>query len=109
MRWFFAHPDPTQVEVLRTEANLPPILARLLALRGVSAAEATCFLAPSLEQLLSPYLVRGKKVAVERLSAAIANKERMLIYGDYDVVGTTAVVVLKTAIELCGGAADFHV
>jgi single-stranded-DNA-specific exonuclease len=109
MRWSFAHPDPTQVEVLRAEANLPPILARLLALRDVSAAEATRFLAPSLEQLHPPYLMRGMKVAVERLSAAIANKEGMLIYGDYDVDGTTAVVVLKTAIELCGGAADFHV
>ncbi|MGC2743184.1 MAG: single-stranded-DNA-specific exonuclease RecJ, partial [Candidatus Angelobacter sp.] len=47
--------------------------------------------------------------AIERLSAAIANKEGILIYGDYDVDGTTAVVILKTAIELCGGAADFHV
>ena len=109
MRWFFAHPDPTQVEVLRTQANLPLILARLLALRGVSAAEATRFLAPSLEQLHSPYLMRGMKAAVDRLSAAIANKEGMLVYGDYDVDGTTAVVVLKTAIELCGGTADFHV
>src|ERR1051325_3091768 len=109
MQWSFAHPDPTQVEALRTAANLPPILARLLALRGVSAAEATRFLAPSLDQLHSPYLMRGMKVAVERLSAAIANKEGILIYGDYDVDGTTAVVVLKTAIELCGGAADFHV
>lgn len=109
MRWSFAHPDPTQVEVLRTEANLPPILARLLVLRGVGPADAAGFLSPSLDQLHSPYLMRGMQVAVERLSAAIANKEGMLIYGDYDVDGTTAVVVLKTAIELCGGTADFHV
>jgi single-stranded-DNA-specific exonuclease len=53
--------------------------------------------------------MRGMKIAVERLSAAIANQEGILIYGDYDVDGTTAVVVLKTAVELCGGAADFHV
>ncbi len=48
------------------------------------------------------------KNAVERLEAAIENKETILIYGDYDVDGTTAIVILKTAIELCGGAADFH-
>jgi single-stranded-DNA-specific exonuclease len=48
-------------------------------------------------------------VAVERISSAIANRETILIYGDYDVDGTTAVVLLKTAIELCGGIADFHV
>ncbi len=49
------------------------------------------------------------KPAVERLAAAIAHKEKVLIYGDYDVDGTTAIVVLKTAIELCGGTVDFYV
>ncbi len=109
MKWVFSTPDPAQVESLRTEAKVSPILARLLALRGVSAANAANFLSPSLDQLHSPYLMRGMTAAVERLSAAIANKEGILIYGDYDVDGTTAVVILKTAIELCGGTADFHV
>src|SRR5579859_2111482 len=109
MRWKFAHPDQLQVEDLCAEAKLPPLVARLLALRGVNAAGAQAFLFPSLDQLHSPYLMRGMKIAIERLSAAIANREGILIYGDYDVDGTTAVVVLKTAIELCGGAADFHV
>jgi single-stranded-DNA-specific exonuclease len=49
------------------------------------------------------------KAAVDRLDAAIERKEGILVYGDYDVDGTTAVVILKTAIELCGGSADFHV
>ncbi len=51
----------------------------------------------------------GMDKAAERLRRAIANREQVLIYGDYDVDGTTAVVILKTAIELCGGQADFHV
>ncbi len=51
----------------------------------------------------------GMKEAVERLRAAIEKQERILIYGDYDVDGTMAVVILKTAIELCGGNCDFHV
>jgi len=51
----------------------------------------------------------GLSAAVERLDAAIERKEPILIYGDYDVDGTMAVIILKTAIELCGGAADFHV
>src|SRR5262245_48653794 len=85
-------------------------MARLLLLRGVrTGAEAAAFLSPSLEQLHSPYLMRGMREAVERISAAIVNHEDILIYGDYDVDGTTAVVILKTAIELCGGSADFHV
>jgi single-stranded-DNA-specific exonuclease len=51
----------------------------------------------------------GLNAAVDRLDAAIERKEPILIYGDYDVDGTMAVIILKTAIELCGGTADFHV
>jgi single-stranded-DNA-specific exonuclease len=108
-RWRFAEPDAALVETLRAEAKVSPLVARLLALRGVTPANAANYLSPSLDHLHSPYLMRGMTAAVERLSAAIANKEGILIYGDYDVDGTTAVVILKTALELCGGAADFHV
>lgn len=51
----------------------------------------------------------GMRAAVERIRAAIERKETILIYGDYDVDGTTAIVILKTAIEICGGLVDFHV
>ena len=79
-------------------------------MRGITDAEAAeHFLAPSLSHLHSPYLMAGMKAAVDRIEAAIENKESILIYGDYDVDGTTAIVILKTAIELCGGAAEFHV
>src|SRR5690348_2267962 len=92
------------------EGNFTPLMAKLLALRGVSSSsEAHNYLHPSLQQLHSPYLMLGMEAAVGRISAAIARKETILIYGDYDVDGTTAVVILKTAIELCGGTADFHV
>jgi single-stranded-DNA-specific exonuclease len=109
VRWSFSNPDAAQIDALCAEAKVSPIVARLLTLRGITPANAANFLSPSLDHLHSPYLMRGMTAAVERLSAAIANKEGILIYGDYDVDGTTAVVILKTAIELCGGAADFHV
>lgn len=89
---------------------MPAIVARLLVLRGVLSAEtAQEFLAPTLARLHSPFKMFGMQAAVERLAAAIERRERILIYGDYDVDGTTAVVILKTVIELCGGVADFHV
>src|SRR5205807_1474608 len=110
MRWNHLTPDPELVARLVAEAQLSPLVARLLVLRGIVTAEqAGIFLAPSLEQLHSPYLMLGMREAVERLGCAIVNREQILIYGDYDVDGTTAVVILKTAIELCGGMADFHV
>src|SRR5579864_1738541 len=92
------------------DPQLTTTLARLLVMRGIDDAEtAERFLAPALSHLHSPYLMAGMKTAINRIEAAIENKESILIYGDYDVDGTTAIVILKTAIELCGGAADFHV
>jgi single-stranded-DNA-specific exonuclease len=98
------------VPFLRTNLVLRNTLAKLLVLRGIDSSESALpFLSPSLAHLHSPYLMNGMKAAVDRLDAAIERKERILVYGDYDVDGTTAVVILKTAIELCGGTPDFHV
>src|SRR5579862_1240967 len=91
-------------------AHNAAILAPLLVWRGIHDAEAAQhFLSPGLAHLHSPQQMTGLPAAVERLNAAIERKEPILIYGDYDVDGTMAVIILKTAIELCGGAADFHV
>jgi single-stranded-DNA-specific exonuclease len=120
MRWIQKQADSTLVAALlaglktdpalRGDARAAQILARLLAHRGIADAEsASRFLSPSLDQLHDPEQMLGLRAAVDRLDAAIERKEQILIYGDYDVDGTMAVVILKTAIELCGGAADFHV
>jgi single-stranded-DNA-specific exonuclease len=85
-------------------------LASLLIQRGLTDAEAAArYLHPCIDHLHSPLEMTGISAAVDRLDAAIERKEPMLIYGDYDVDGTMAIIILKTAIELCGGAADFHV
>ena len=87
-----------------------PILAPLLVRRGLTDLEsANTFLSPSISHLHAPEHMTGLPAAVDRISAAIERKEPILIYGDYDVDGTMAVIILKTAIELCGGSADFHV
>jgi single-stranded-DNA-specific exonuclease len=122
MRWI---PKPTDqplvaplIASLRSEpafrgtpsAETAHILAPLLIRRGIADAEsAQRFLSPSLAHLHSPERMTGLRAAIDRLNAAIERKEPMLIYGDYDVDGTMAVIILKTAIELCGGSADFHV
>jgi len=121
MKWLLKSADPVQVEVLAAElgatagigakdVHLASTLSRLLVMRGITdAGSAVRYLSPSLEHLHPPYAMTGMKAAVDRLDAAIERKESILIYGDYDVDGTTAIVILKTAIELCGGTADFHV
>lgn len=120
MRWIQKTTDRAMVEpliaalrsdvALRRVAPVSHILAPLLVRRGITDAEsAATFLSPSLVDLHSPERMRGLQAAVDRIDAAIERKEPILIYGDYDVDGTMAVIILKTAIELCGGSADFHV
>ena len=119
MQWVYkpVETDATDrlAAALRADSRLCPdkaavILAPLLVRRGITDFDsATRFLTPSLAHLHDPAKMTGLYAAVDRIEAAIERKEPMLIYGDYDVDGTMAVIILKTAIELCGGTADFHV
>jgi single-stranded-DNA-specific exonuclease len=127
VRWELAADDPVRVQALAAAlGDLPdfPIsnrarnspsnplhtLARLLIRRGLTEPDdAARFLFPSITHLHAPEKMTGLRAAVDRINVAIEGKEPILIYGDYDVDGTMAVIILKTAIELCGGAADFHV
>ncbi len=109
-RWLLSKPHPDQSASLAREARLPLVLAELLIARGItSAAEAFCFLNPEAAHLHDPFLMLGMSTAVDRLERAIAAGEPILLYGDYDVDGTVAVVLLKTAIEMLGGQVRFHV
>jgi single-stranded-DNA-specific exonuclease len=108
-QWILPPANSPAASILAQSAGLPLIVAELLVERGVaSAAEAEIFLHPRMEQLLDPFAMQGMASAVTRVQAAIAGLEPILIYGDYDVDGTTAIVLLKTAIEMLGGKADFH-
>ncbi|HUK18410.1 MAG TPA: single-stranded-DNA-specific exonuclease RecJ [Bryobacteraceae bacterium] len=83
---------------------------RVLARRGLTdSAAIERFLHPSLADLHDPLALKDMPQAVERLRQAIAAGEKILIYGDYDVDGTTSVVLLTKAIELAGGRASYHV
>jgi len=110
VRWLLRSSDPDTITALTRDVGLTPVIARLLATRGISTPEqAQQFLSPSLSHLHSPYLMSGLRAAVDRLRAAIERGETIFIYGDYDVDGTTAIVILKTVLELCGGKVEYHV
>jgi len=109
-RWIFTEPHPDEAAALAKSARLPQVLAELLVTRGITQpSEAFAFLNPEIAHLHDPFLMLGMDAAVARLERAIAAREPVLLYGDYDVDGTTAVVLLKTAIEMLGGIARFHV
>jgi single-stranded-DNA-specific exonuclease len=109
-KWILRDQDPAATASLARDTALPEFLSQLLVARGIrTGQQAARFLSPSLDQLHDPYLMLGMATAVQRIQRAVANAEPVLIYGDYDVDGTTAVVLLKTAIERLGGSVRFHV
>jgi single-stranded-DNA-specific exonuclease len=109
-RWVEATPDTERATALAKAAKLPHVLAELLVARQIALPEdAFAYLNPDMAQLYDPLRMRGMQEAVDRVEQAITAKELILLYGDYDVDGTTAVVLLKTAIEMLGGLVRFHV
>lgn len=88
-------PDPSFVDLLMKEVTLPMHLANILAERGVDTFEkAKNFFRPTLESLYDPYLMKDMDKAVERILKAIDSQENILVYGDYDVDGTTSVAMM---------------
>ena len=92
--------EQAAAERLSTELEISPVAGRILAARGLrTAAEARSYIRPSLESLHDPFLMRDMGAAVDRLSRAIDNHERIMVYGDYDVDGTTAVALMYSFLK----------
>ena len=110
--WLIKPADPAVVASLAANLHCPQAIAQILVSRGIdTAAAAEAFLNPTLESFLAdpandPMQMLGMAAAVERILAAIRAAEPILIYGDYDVDGTTATVLLKTTIERIAVAID---
>ena len=94
--WLFKpEGNPADVQRLATELNIDPSLANLLVQRGVNSFEdERRWFRPSLDDLLDPFLMKDMDKAINRLQQAIKNGEKILVYGDYDVDGTTAVSLI---------------
>ena len=103
------HPDE-DVRRLATELNMPPVLVKVLFNRGVrSYDEAKRFFRPELSSLNDPFDLPQMDVAASRLLEAVRKRERVLIYGDYDVDGITSVALLYRFLRKLGVPADFYV
>ena len=95
---------------LSGELGISPILGDLLVQRGIeTAAEARKFFRPQLQDLHDPFLMKDMDVAVDRLNQAMGRKERILIYGDYDVDGTTAVALVYKFIQQFYSNLDYYI
>ena len=92
--------ENAEAERLAEDIGISPVLCRLLRKRGVrTAADAKKFFRPSLLDLHDPFLMNGMDAAVKRINKALGRKERILVYGDYDVDGTTAVALVYRFLQ----------
>ena len=95
-RWIFKEGyDKELVRKLSEEIGVDEIIATLLVERGITTfEEARCFFRPNLDQLHDPYLMKDMDRAIARINDAVRRRERILVYGDYDVDGTSAVALV---------------
>src|SRR5688572_4923746 len=109
-RWVIKKHDHSKATLLANELKVSPLVAAILIARGYeSFDDATKFLNPSYDHLHDPYLLKGMREAVDRIFKAIENGEKILVWGDYDVDGTTGTVLLRRTLNMLGAATAFHV
>jgi single-stranded-DNA-specific exonuclease len=109
-RWTIQKHNHDEIKHLANALKVSPLVAALLITRGYETEEkAHKFLNPGFEDLHDPSLLKGIKEAVARVLKAIENDEKILIWGDYDVDGTTGTVVLRKALEILGATTGYHV
>ncbi len=109
-RWIYKPHNQVTVAHLARGLGLSELAAVLLVSRGINDVEtAEKFFNPKLENLHDPFLMRGMREAVERIQRAVERREKILIYGDYDVDGTTSTVILKKALQLIGAEVSYYI
>ncbi len=102
--------DKDVVEKLATSLKIDHTLARLLEQRGITTySEARDYFRPSLDHLVDPFLMKDMAVAIDRIDQAIEKKERILVYGDYDVDGTTAVALVYDFLREFHSDIDYYI
>ena len=102
-KWIYQPPTHEEIEesrILSKDIGIHPILCYLLIKRGIDTpAKAQKYFRPQLGDLHDPFLMNDMDIAVDRLNKAMGRKERILIYGDYDVDGTTAVALIYRFLQ----------
>ena len=109
-KWTIRKHDHERVQQFGRDLGVHPLVAALLIARGYDTREkADAFLSPSLKHLHDPFLLKGMRDAVDRIQKAVRDGEKIMIWGDYDVDGTTGTVLLRRAFKLLGVESEFHV
>ncbi len=110
LRWELpTEPDPVLVEQLASELSLPPVAAKILVSRGLATkSKVEEFLSPSIEKLLDPFLLPDMEKGVDRIIGALRNKDKVMIFGDYDVDGITSTSLLYLILNKLGAEVTYY-
>ena len=109
-RWTYQNADQGMVDALHDELKINSVLCELLVKRNIESYEAAkCFFRPSLDELHSPFLMANMDKAVTRIERAMKNGEKILIYGDYDVDGTTSVSLCYLFFKQFYAKLDYYI
>ena len=109
-RWQFASPDQGLMEALTTQLHISPILAQVLINRGIAdVPEGVHFLHDTLADMADPFQMKGMETAVVRLEQAITEKQRIVVYGDYDVDGITSTSLVYSVLRDLGASPQFYI
>ena len=112
-KWIYNTPSPTlmrQASELSEKLNIAPVLCRLLIERGITTESAAKrFFRPQLNDLINPFLMKDMDIAVDRLNDAMGRKERIMVYGDYDVDGCTAVALVYKFLRLYYSNIEYYI
>ena len=110
-RWKIADPPPAEVvERLTKELNVPTSIARVLAIRGIDDYDkAKVYFRPSVDDLHDPFLMDSLEVAADRILLALERKEKILVFGDYDVDGTSGAAMLYLFLKDVGAAVEYYI
>lgn len=109
-RWVVKEIDTALARTLQDELKLNPVLARLLVQRNIRTfEEARIFFRPSLDHLHDPFLMKDMDKAVDRINAAMMHNEKIVIYGDYDVDGTTSVALMYSFLKKHYPNIDYYI
>ncbi|MBQ5577987.1 MAG: single-stranded-DNA-specific exonuclease RecJ [Prevotella sp.] len=112
-KWNYKTPTPEETQAaneLGEKLNINPVLAQLLIRRGIQTESAAKrFFRPQLADLINPFLMKDMDVAVDRLNDAMGRKERILVYGDYDVDGCTAVALVYKFLQQFYSNIDYYI
>lgn len=108
-KWQIYETDEVKIEEISKKHNINNLLSSILINRKIKEEEIEVFLKPTRQNFHDPFLMPDMNIAVERIIKAINNKERIIIYGDYDVDGITSITVLKSFLQDRGIQVDQYI